>query len=100
MLALNPCSIAKLVLAGRLCGSGCLISSTAPIRSPQRWRVDVFFAMLAIGIVWLLWLNAPRRDLGAIYFFVILPVSSFILLTGWAAIGLQPVDTVCGAACW
>jgi len=61
---------------------------------PQRWRVDVFFAMLAFGIVWLLWLNAPRRDLGAIYFFVILPVASFILLTGWAAIGLQPVDTV------
>jgi general L-amino acid transport system permease protein len=60
----------------------------------QRWRVDVFFAMLAIGIVWLLWLNAPRRDLGAIYFFVILPVSSFVLLSGWAAIGLQPVDTV------
>ena len=60
----------------------------------ERWRVDVFFAMLAIGIVWLLWLNAPRRDLGAIYFFVILPVSSFILLSGWAAIGLQPVDTV------
>jgi general L-amino acid transport system permease protein len=61
---------------------------------PQRWRVDVFFAMLAIGIVWLLWLNAPRRDLGTIYFFVVLPVASFILLTGWAAIGLQPVDTV------
>ncbi|MGC1824800.1 MAG: amino acid ABC transporter permease [Pseudolabrys sp.] len=61
---------------------------------PQRWRVDVFFAMLAIGVVWLLWLNAPRRDLGSIYFFVILPVASFILLTGWTAIGLQPVDTV------
>ncbi len=60
----------------------------------DRWRVDVFFAMLAIGIVWLLWLNAPRRDLAAVYFFVILPVASFILLTGWAAIGLQPVDTV------
>jgi general L-amino acid transport system permease protein len=60
----------------------------------ERWRVDVFFVMLAIGIVWLLWLSAPRRDLGAIYFFVILPVSSFILLSGWAAIGLQPVDTV------
>ena len=60
----------------------------------QRWRVDVFFAMLAIGVVWLLWLNAPRRDLGSIYFFVILPVASFILLTGWTAVGLQPVDTV------
>ncbi|HEY3223490.1 MAG TPA: amino acid ABC transporter permease [Pseudolabrys sp.] len=60
----------------------------------ERWRVDVFFAMLAVGIVWLLWLNAPRRDLGAFYFFVVLPISSFILLTGWSAIGLRPVDTV------
>ncbi len=61
---------------------------------PERWRVDVFFALLAVGIVWLLWLNAPRRELGAVYFFVIMPISSFILLTGWSAIGLQPVDTV------
>ena len=61
---------------------------------PERWRVDVFFVMLAVGVVWLLWLNAPRRDLGAIYFFLILPVTSFILLTGWSTIGLRPVDTV------
>ena len=61
---------------------------------PERWRVDVFFALLAIGIIWMLWLNAPHRELGAVYFFVIMPISSFILLTGWSAIGLQPVDTV------
>jgi general L-amino acid transport system permease protein len=61
---------------------------------PQRWRVDVFFLMLAVGVVWLLWLKAPRRDLGAIYFFIVLPVVSYILLTGWSAIDLQPVDTV------
>ena len=60
----------------------------------ERWRVDVFFIMLAIGVVWLLWLGAPRRDLGLVYFFVVLPVSSFILLTGWRTIGLEPVDTV------
>jgi general L-amino acid transport system permease protein len=60
----------------------------------ERWRVDVFFAMLAIGVIWLLWLNAPRRDLAAVYFFAILPVSSFILLSGWSWIGLRPVDTV------
>ena len=59
----------------------------------ERWRVDVFFAMLAVGIVWLLWLNAPRRDLGMVYFFVVMPISSF-MLTGWSAIGLRPVDTV------
>ena len=61
---------------------------------PQRWRVDVFFAMLAIGVVWLLWLNAPRRDLGAAYFFFVLPVCSFILLHGSAMLGLPVVDTV------
>jgi len=61
---------------------------------PQRWRVDVFFLMLAVGVVWLLWLKAPRRDLGAIYFFIVLPVVSYILLTGWSAIDLEPVDTV------
>ena len=47
---------------------------------PERWRVDVFFALLAIGVVWMLWLDAPRRDLGAVYFFVVMPISSFILL--------------------
>jgi general L-amino acid transport system permease protein len=60
----------------------------------ERWRVDVFFVMLAIGVVWMLWLGAPRRDLGALYFFVVLPVSAYILLTGWRLIGLMPVDTV------
>src|SRR6185369_3805465 len=29
----------------------------------ERWRVDIFFAMLAVGVVWILWLDSPRRDL-------------------------------------
>jgi general L-amino acid transport system permease protein len=61
---------------------------------PQRWRVDLFFAALAVGIAWLLWLNAPRRDLGALYFFIVLPIGSFILLHGFPLIGLPVVDTV------
>jgi general L-amino acid transport system permease protein len=61
---------------------------------PERWRVDVFFAMLAVGVVWLLWLEAPRRDLGAAYFFVVLPICSFVLLHGFSLIGLPVVDTV------
>jgi general L-amino acid transport system permease protein len=60
---------------------------------PERWRVDIFFVMLAVGIVWMLWLEAPRRDLGALYFFVIVPVTAYILLTGWPAIRLRNVDT-------
>ena len=59
----------------------------------QHWRVDGFFALLAVGIVWMLWLGAPKKGLGAIYFFVVFPIVSFILLTGWRAIGLEPVPT-------
>jgi general L-amino acid transport system permease protein len=58
-----------------------------------RWRVDIFFALLAFGSAWLLWLEAPRRDIGSIYFFVFLPVASFVLLHGLEAIGLPVVDT-------
>ncbi len=60
---------------------------------PERWRVDIFFAMLAIGIFWLLWLEAPRRDLGAIYFFVVVPLVAYALLTGLPIVGLRNVDT-------
>jgi len=30
----------------------------------ERWRVDVFFALLAVGVIWMAWLDAPRRDIG------------------------------------
>ncbi len=59
----------------------------------ERWRVDVFFVLLAIGIFWMANLRAPRRDIGAIYFFIVLPIVSFILLRGWPLIGLPVVDT-------
>jgi general L-amino acid transport system permease protein len=59
----------------------------------ERWRVDVFFALLALGVVWMAWLNAPRRDIGVIYFFVVLPVVSLILLLGWPLLGLPQVAT-------
>jgi general L-amino acid transport system permease protein len=59
----------------------------------QRWRVDVFFAALALGIAWLAWPPAPRRGLGALYFFAGLPAISFVLLYGFPAIGLVAVPT-------
>lgn len=61
---------------------------------PERWRVDIFFIMLAVGVVWLLWLRAPRRDLAALYFFIVLPAASFSLLHGSQFLGLPVVDTV------
>jgi general L-amino acid transport system permease protein len=59
----------------------------------ERWRVNVFFATLAFGIAWLAWLKAPRRGLGAVYFFVVLPLLSLILLHGAPAVGLPVVPT-------
>jgi len=59
----------------------------------ERWRVDTFFAALAFGIVWLAWLSAPRRDLGALYFFIVLPILSYVLLSGAPLLGLADVTT-------
>jgi general L-amino acid transport system permease protein len=67
------------------------IYGTYPI--PERWRVNIFFVLLAIGVTWMLWLHAPRRDLGAVYFFLVLPIASFILLHGAPWLGLYHVDT-------
>ena len=59
----------------------------------ERWRVDVFFLALAFGIVWLLRLSAPLRGLGALYFFIALPLLSFLLLHGAPTLGLVVVPT-------
>ena len=59
----------------------------------QRWRVDVFFVLLAFGIGWITWLDAPRRDLGMIYFFIVVPLLSFFLLVGLPVLGLPYVST-------
>ena len=59
----------------------------------ERWRVDIFFALLAVGVAWLLWLRAPRRDLGALYFFVLFPIISYFLLSGSTMLGLDEVPT-------
>ena len=59
----------------------------------QRWRVNILYALFAFGGVWVLWLNAPRRDLGALFFFLIFPVLAFILLHGGSWVGLEVVTT-------
>lgn len=64
-----------------------------PYPMGERWRVDLFFLLLAFGTGWLLWLDAPRRDLGAAFFFLVLPLVSFALLHGFPLLGLTKVDT-------
>ncbi|HYI91250.1 MAG TPA: amino acid ABC transporter permease, partial [Beijerinckiaceae bacterium] len=59
----------------------------------ERWRVNVFFALLAVGVAWMLWLDAPRRALGAVYFFVVFPVLAYLLLAGSQFLGVDEVPT-------
>lgn len=59
----------------------------------ERWRVDLFFVALAFGIGWMLWLSAPRRGWGAVYFFIVLPILSFILLRGVMSLGVPRIST-------
>jgi general L-amino acid transport system permease protein len=59
----------------------------------ERWRVDVVFVLFAIGIGWMLWLDAPRRGLGALYAFIILPIAAFVLLSGAFWLGLSNVPS-------
>lgn len=48
----------------------------------ERWRVNIVFVLFALGIVWLLWTNAPQKKLGIFYFFVLMPLSAYALLLG------------------
>jgi general L-amino acid transport system permease protein len=50
----------------------------------ERWRVNIVFAMFALGIVWLLWDRVPLKKLGAYFFFVLLPIAAYVLLLGGA----------------
>jgi general L-amino acid transport system permease protein len=59
----------------------------------ERWRVNVFFVLLALGVGWMAWLDAPRRDIGALYFFIVMPIASVVLLLGFPEIGLSRVST-------
>jgi general L-amino acid transport system permease protein len=59
----------------------------------QVWRVNIVFVLFVIGLVWMLWLDAPKRLWGAIYFFVIFPVLVFFLIYGAPWLGLPVVTT-------
>ena len=49
---------------------------------PQRWRVDIVFVMFAVGVIWLLWERLPLKKVAFFYFFVLLPISAYVLLLG------------------
>jgi general L-amino acid transport system permease protein len=58
-----------------------------------RWRVDAVEIVGAVLVVWLLWPNAPRRNVAAALFFLVFPLLAFALLRGIPQLGLPTVDT-------
>ncbi len=86
----------------------------------ERWRVNVSFVLFVFGIVWMLWLQPkkeitenlsesekedivrennsirflmPYRGIGSLYFFVLMPIAVYFLLTGSDLLGLEHVTT-------
>jgi general L-amino acid transport system permease protein len=58
----------------------------------ERWRVDVVFALLALGLIPLAIPSAPRKGANAIFLFTILPITALVLLIG-GVFGLPEVET-------
>jgi general L-amino acid transport system permease protein len=58
----------------------------------ERWRVDLFFILLAAGIIPMVIPSAPFKRLNTLYLMVGIPVIGFILLLGTFP-GLTEVDT-------
>ena len=59
----------------------------------EHWRVDATLVLGGALIVWLLWLDAARRQIAAVLFFCVYPILSFFLLHGAPWLGLPRVDT-------
>ncbi|MFN3869023.1 MAG: amino acid ABC transporter permease [Hyphomicrobiaceae bacterium] len=58
----------------------------------QHWRVDITFALMAIGILGVTIPNLPGQRWMVAYTFLVLPVVAFFLLTG-GVLGLEVVET-------
>jgi general L-amino acid transport system permease protein len=58
----------------------------------ERWRVNLFFVLLAAGIIPMAIPSAPFKRFNLLYIFVLFPVISAFLLLGGIA-GLPPVET-------
>jgi len=59
---------------------------------PERWRVNLFFVLMAAGVVPLAIPSVPFKAFNLLYVFILFPVVSAILLTG-GVLGLPHVET-------
>ena len=60
---------------------------------PERWRVNVVLAMLAVGILLLAFERTPGRKWIGAFMLVVFPIVSFFLLAGSDLLGLREVGT-------
>jgi len=58
----------------------------------ERWRVNLFFVLLAVGIVPMAIPSVPFKGLNLLYLFIVFPIISGFLLVG-GAFGLPGVET-------
>ena len=68
--------------AGLSCRRSSASSSTASIREPERWRVNLTFLLAALLLLPLLIPRLPAKGLNAGLFFIAFPVVAFFLLHG------------------
>ena len=59
---------------------------------PERWRVNLFFLLMAIGIVPMAIPSAPFKRFNLLYVFILFPLVSGFLLVG-GVLGLPAVET-------
>lgn len=59
----------------------------------ERWRIDILLGILALGVAWMVWENAPGRRLAALFMLFVYPVFAFFMLYGSETLGLPIVDT-------
>ncbi|MGU3537663.1 amino acid ABC transporter permease [Methylobacterium sp. A54F] len=59
----------------------------------SRWRANLFFALSALALGWMLWPGAPARRLGAVFAFGVVPAAAYGLLAGMPGLGLAAVPT-------
>ena len=59
----------------------------------ERWRINILLGILALGVAWMVWENAPGRRMAAMFMLFIYPVFAFIMLHGSKTLGLPIVDT-------
>ncbi|ASJ71760.1 amino acid ABC transporter permease [Granulosicoccus antarcticus] len=59
----------------------------------ERWRINILLGVLAVGVAWMVWENAPGRRLAAVFMLFVYPIIAFVMLYGNKTLGLPIVET-------